>query len=73
MSVKNVQHFQKTPVLGSLFYQKETPTQVFSCEFLEILNNSFFYKHLWATAFVNTYLLEFRSVFSLFSANVDHN
>ena len=36
----------KTPVLKSLFnklYQKETPAQVFSCEYCEIFKNRFFY------------------------------
>ena len=31
-------------VLEPPFYQKETRTQVFSCELLEVLNNIFFYK-----------------------------
>ena len=38
----------KTPVLKSLFnklYQKETPAQVFSCEYCEILRKAFFIKH----------------------------
>ena len=45
----------KTPVLESLFdkfadpqtcnfIKKETPTQVFSCEYCEILKNNFFYR-----------------------------
>ena len=34
------------------FIKKETLAQVFSCEFCEILKNTFFTKHLWATAFV---------------------
>ena len=29
---------------GLQLYQKETPTQVFSCEYCEILKNSFFYR-----------------------------
>ena len=33
----------KAPVLESLF-NKETPTQVFSCEYFEIFRNSLFYK-----------------------------
>ena len=28
-------------------YWKETPTQVFSCEYCEIFKNSFFIEHLW--------------------------
>ena len=43
-SLKNRKIHRKTPVSDSLFYQKETPEQVFSCEFLGILNNRFFYK-----------------------------
>ena len=42
MFVKNPQIHRKTPMLESLFYQQET--QMFSCEFVEILNNSFFCK-----------------------------
>ena len=42
MFVKKLQHSQKNACDGVPFYWKETPTQVFSCEFLEILNNSFF-------------------------------
>ena len=30
--------------------KKETPAQVFSCEFCEISKNSFFTEHLWTTA-----------------------
>ena len=36
---------RKTPVLDSLFnklYLKETPTKIFSCEYLEIFKNSIF-------------------------------
>ena len=29
------------------FIEKETLTQVFSCEFCEILKNTFFIEHLW--------------------------
>ena len=37
----------ETPVPESLqLYQKETPTQVFSCENCEIFKNSFFIEHL---------------------------
>ena len=31
-------------------FQKETPTQVFSCEYCEILKNSLFYRSLAAAA-----------------------
>ena len=33
--------------------KKQTPAQVFSCEFCEISNNTFFKKHLQATASVS--------------------
>ena len=38
---------RKAPVLESLFnslYLKETPTQVFSCEYCKIFKNSFFHR-----------------------------
>ena len=35
---------------------KETPVQVFSCEFCEIFKNNFFVEHLWATASKNIFL-----------------
>ena len=38
---------RKIPVLDLFFnkiYLKETPTQVFSCEYREIFRNSFFYR-----------------------------
>ena len=51
---------RKTPVLESLFnkvaglkacnYIKETPTQVFSCEYYKIFKNTYFEKHLRAAA-----------------------
>ena len=34
------------------FIKKETLAQVFSCEFCEIPENTFFTEHLWATASV---------------------
>ena len=38
---------RKTPVLQSLqLYYEETPTQVFSCKYSEILHSSFYIKHL---------------------------
>ena len=42
---------EKTPVQETLFQRsywpkKETPTQVFSCEFLDTLKNSFLKEHL---------------------------
>ena len=35
-------------------YQKETPTQVFFCEYCEIFKNTYFEKHLRTTASENT-------------------
>ena len=35
------------------FIKKETPSQVFSCEFCEISNNTFFTEHLRTTASVH--------------------
>ena len=32
------------------FIKKETQAQVFFCEFCEIIKNTFFTEHLWATA-----------------------
>ena len=32
------------------FIKKETPAQMFSCEFCEIFRNTFFTEHLWKTA-----------------------
>ena len=32
------------------FLKKETPAQVFSCEFCEISKKAFFTEHLWTTA-----------------------
>ena len=34
-------------LLAYNFIQKETLAQVFSCEFYEILKNTFFIEHLW--------------------------
>ena len=31
-------------------YEKETPTQVFSCEICEIFKNTYFEEHLWMAA-----------------------
>ena len=40
--------------------KKETPAQVFSCEFCKIFKNSFFTKHLWMTASVHFNLISIR-------------
>ena len=39
------------------FIKKETLAQVFSCDFCEIFQNTFFTEHLRATASENHYLL----------------
>ena len=42
---------------ASNFIKKETPTQVFFCEFYKIFKNTFFTEHLRATAFECSALL----------------
>ena len=37
--------------LIKLGHKKGIPTQVFSCEFCEIFQNTFFTENLWTTAF----------------------
>ena len=39
---------------GLQLYWKETPTQLFSCEYFEIFKNTYFKKHLWTIASVNS-------------------
>ena len=34
-------------------YQKDTPTQVFSCEYCEIFKNTYLEEHLRTTDFIN--------------------
>ena len=41
---------------GLQIYQKETPVQVFSCELCDIFKNTFFAKHLRATASARCFL-----------------
>ena len=55
--LKILQYSQKTHVLESLcgptsllFYQKEIPTLIFSCEYCEIFKNTYFEEHLRTTA-----------------------
>ena len=45
---------------GLQLYEKETPTQVFSCEHCEIFNNNYFEEHLRTAASVPS--LGYRSV-----------
>ena len=42
--------FDKVAVLQPIDFIKETPTQVFSCEYCEILKSIYFEKHLQTTA-----------------------
>ena len=39
------------PLPEACNFTKEAPTQVFSCEYCKIFNNTSFTEHLWATAF----------------------
>ena len=57
----NIAKFLRTPILKNIcerlpqacnVIKKETLAQVFSCEFCRILKNTFFIKHIWATASV---------------------
>ena len=67
--LKNFSNFtgKKTPFLESLFNKvaglkacifnnKETPTQVFSCEYCEIFKNSFFIEHLLFIIFFRNFM-----------------
>ena len=63
--------YKETPVLESLFKKvsrnKETPTQVFSCEFCEAFKNTFFTEHLWwswSFSFKLFYVQEFNEFLS---------
>ena len=38
------------------FFRKETPTQVFSCEFSKIFKNTYFEKYLLLTSEINQFL-----------------
>ena len=42
--------FTKLQVFRPATFLKETPTQMFSCEIWEILNNTYFEEHLWTAA-----------------------
>ena len=42
---------------GCVFIQKETPTQVFFCEYYKIFKNSFFIEGLFIKPFRNFYLM----------------
>ena len=62
--------YKETPVLESLFKKvsrnKETPAQVFSCEFCEAFKNTFFAEHLrwsWSLSFKKFYVQEFTKRF----------
>ena len=62
--LKVLQYSRETSVLESvfnkianlkacIFIKKETPTQVFSCKYCEIFENSFFIEHLFIILFQN--------------------
>ena len=64
--LKNFAKFtEKKPVSELLFYQKETLTPVFSCEFSQIFKNSLLYRTAPSSP-VNLYTLEFRTCFGYF-------
>ena len=48
-------------MLGLQFYYKETPTQVFSCEFF---NNTCFEEHLGTTVSIQTLHVNYKASFS---------
>ena len=54
ISIKTV--FLKILPLGLQLYYKETPTQVFSCEYCEISWNTYFEEHLRTAASVMVFL-----------------
>ena len=39
--------------------KKKTLAQVLSCEFRQISNNTFFTEHLWTTASINDFILDY--------------
>ena len=58
-------------VVGLHFIKKETPTQVFFCEYCEIFKNTYFEKHLRTTASVNSRAAVFQESLALpFKRNV---
>ena len=48
--LRNFVKFTGKHLCQSLFFNKETLAQVFSCEFYEISKKTFFTEHLWTTA-----------------------
>ena len=52
-------------VVGLHFIKKETPTQVFFCEYCEIFKNTYFEKHLQTTAAVNSRAAVFQESLAL--------
>ena len=44
-------HLRQSLFFNKVFIKKETPAQVFSCEYCEIFKNTFFIEHLWTTAY----------------------
>ena len=59
-SLKFCNGHRKTPVLESLFNKKDTPTQVFSCEYSKIYESNFLYR----TSLVQLSRSVFRKFFS---------
>ena len=74
---KILKFHKETPVLESLFSKvsrnKETPAQVFSCEFCEAFKNTFFTEHLqrsWILSFKKFYIVGVhKKVFEWLAAN----
>ena len=77
-SEKFSNNHRKTPVSKFLFYnvaalslqlhQRETPTQVFSCEYCEIFKSTYFGEHLRtaASGFIYLCIYSFISLFKIF-------
>ena len=60
--LRNLTKFTGKHLRQSLFIEKETLAQVFSCEFYEISKKTFFTEHLWTTASIS--LIETTKLFS---------
>ena len=52
--IYRISFFDKVAIAGCNFIKKETPIQMFSCEFCEIFKNTFLPEHLQTTASVDT-------------------
>ena len=60
---KNFAKFTGKHLCRSLFFNKETPTQVFSCEICEIFKNTYFVENLRTAAFAIRYYIDKKIVF----------